>query len=146
MIKKEIKTHAKVKESQNLPLCTLVLVFLVIVITDCGKKENIIPAAHIPGIRAPITKILISPLAFDGAIVAVEGIAHDVKQEKSDGQDKTSTIFKLSDLRGNYINVSTPGKREIFEYDYLVVGGIYRRAQNLIEAQQIEIIVLEEKK
>ncbi len=145
MIKKIIKTDAKVKERHNLPLCTLVLVFLVILITDCAKKENEIPAALIPGIRAPITKILISPLAFDGAIVAVEGIAHDVKQEKSDGKDKTSTIFKLSDLRGNYINVSTPGKREIFEYDYLVVGGIYRRAENLIEAQQIEIVILEEK-
>lgn len=146
MIKKVINTDAKVKERQDISLCTLFLVVLVILIIGCGKKENEIPAAHIPGIRAPITKILISPLAFDGAIVAVEGIAHDVKQEKSDGQDKTSTIFKLSDLQGNYINVSTPGKREIFEYDYLVVGGIYRRAQNLIEAQQIEIIVLEEKK
>ena len=145
MITELIKTHTKVKERQNLPLCALVLVVLVILIIGCAKKENEIPAAHIPGIRAPITKILISPLAFDGAIVAVEGIAHDVMQEKSDGKDKTSTIFKLSDLQGNYINVSTPGKREIFEYDYLVVGGIYRRAENLIEAQQIEIVVLEEK-
>ncbi len=116
-----------------------------IVFIGCSKKENEVPGAHIPGIRAPISKILISPLAFDGAMVAVEGIAHDVKQETSGEGDKTSTTFKLSDLQGNYLNVSIPGKRKIFEDDLLVVGGTYRRAKNEIEAQQVEIVVLEKK-
>src|SRR3989304_4839322 len=97
--------------------------------------ENEIPAVHIPGIRAPITKILISPLAFDGAIVAVEGIAHDVKQEKSDGQDKTSTIFKLSDLQGNCARRFRSGRRGRSSAACALARARRSRRQNLIEAQ-----------
>lgn len=126
-------------------LTTLVPALLMI-LTGCGSRnEKEIPGANIAGIRASITKILISPLAFDGAIVAVEGLAHDVKKESSDGR-KAATAFKLSDLQGNFINVSESAALEISENDYLVVGGIYRREKNEIEAQEIQKIQLEEKK
>ncbi|MER3446577.1 MAG: hypothetical protein C4291_06905 [Candidatus Dadabacteria bacterium] len=68
-----------------------------------------------------------------------------MKKEDSDGK-KLVTTFKLSDLQGNFINVSTSGILEILENDYIVVGGIYRREKNEIEAQEIEKIQLEEKK
>ena|SRR6266849_4131754 len=119
---------------------------LLIILTGCGSRnEEEIPGANIAGIRAPITRILISPLAFDGAIIAVEGLVRDVKKENSSGQ-KGVTTFKLSDLQGNFINVSTSGTLEILEKDYLVVEGIYRRDKNEIEAQDIQRIQLEEKK
>jgi hypothetical protein len=119
---------------------------LLIMVTGCGSRnEEEIPGANIAGIRAPITKILISPLAYDGAVVAVEGLAHDVKKENSDGQNAVTT-FKLSDLQGNYIRVSIQGTWEILGNDYLVVGGIYRREKNEIEAQEIQKILQEEKK
>jgi hypothetical protein len=119
---------------------------LLIMFTGCGSRnEEEIPGANIAGIRASITKILISPLAFDGAVVAVEGLARDVKKENSDGQNAVTT-FKLSDLQGNYIRVSIQGTLEILGNDYLVVGGIYRREKNEIEAQEIQKILLEKKK
>jgi hypothetical protein len=119
---------------------------LLIILIGCGSRnEEEIPGANIAGIRAPITKILISPLAFDGAMVAVEGLARDVKKEGSYEQ-KTVKTFKLSDFQGNFINVSTSGTLEIVENEYLVVGGIYRREKNEIEAQEIQKIQVEEKK
>ncbi len=120
-----------------------VLVLLGAPTVSCsGAKEKPIPGANIAGIRTPITRILISPLAFDAAIVAVEGLAHDVHEENLNGEEKT--IFKLSDLKGNYINIVIDGSWDIYENDYLIVGGVYRRAKNEIEATQLEKIKLEE--
>ncbi len=124
-------------------LSVLVIVFL-FTHSGCGnknKEEEL--AANVPGIRTYIGRILISPLAFDGAIVAVKGIAHDV-QEISDGGQKATTTFKLSDPNGNFINVSIQGRQDIIENDLLVVGGTYRRERNEIEAVQFEKIELEE--
>lgn len=125
---------------------TALVLALLIILTGC-RNRNVeeIPGANIAGIRASITKILISPLAFDGAIVAVEGLAHDVKKERSDRRERV-TAFKLSDLQGNFINVSASVASEVSENDYLVVGGIYRREKNEIEAQEIQKIQLKEKK
>ena len=75
--------------------------------------------------------------------MAVEGLAHDVQNENTYGEEKT--IFKLSDLKGNYINVSIKGSWDILDNDYLIVGGVYRKAQNQIEANQLEKIQLEGK-
>lgn len=129
---------------RKLLLIGLILALL-IVIAGCAKtNEEEIPGANIAGIRASITKILISPLAFDGAIVAVEGLVRDVKKEKSD-REKSVTTFKLYDLQGNFINVSTLSTIKILENDYLLVGGIYRREKNEIEAQEIEKIQIEDR-
>jgi hypothetical protein len=76
----------------------------------------------------------------------VEGLAHDVKKETVNGGKTEKTFFKLADLRGNFINVSILGKWEIVENDHLIVGGIYRRARNEVEAEQVEKMKLEEEK
>ncbi|MEM4410017.1 MAG: hypothetical protein QXI19_14900 [Candidatus Caldarchaeum sp.] len=108
---------------------------LILSLAGCAKKEP--PLGYrISGIRAPLGKILVSPLAFDGAIVAVEGIAKDVTTSTN---DPPSVTFKLSDLKGNYINVTLKGKHTLKENDYLVVGGVYRRASNEIEARELEV-------
>ncbi|MEM4658743.1 MAG: hypothetical protein QXX77_10035 [Candidatus Methanosuratincola sp.] len=111
------------------------MLILSLPLSGCGKKEP--PLGYrVSGIRATVGKILVSPLAFDGAVVAVEGIAKDVRTSTAESPYIT---FKLSDLMGNYINVTIKGDHTLKENDYLVVGGIYRRARNEIEAREIEV-------
>ncbi len=113
----------------------------IILLIGCNAgKEKDIPGMSITGIRTTISRILISPLAFDGAIVAVEGLVHNIKKQHEDQLKKESTFFQLADLRGNFINVSIPGKWDILEKDHVIVGGLYRRTTNEIEAEQLEII------
>jgi hypothetical protein len=142
MQKRLIKTQT-IRGKQIKPSIILAIVLL---IACGGGKEKEIPGMNIAGIRTTISRILISPLAFDSAIVVVEGLAHDVKKETVNGGKAEKTFFKLADLRGNFINVSILGKWEIVENDHLIVGGIYRRARNEVEAEQVEKIKLEEEK
>jgi hypothetical protein len=118
------------------------LILFIFSLTACGGEKEM-PALQISGIRTTIRRILISPLAFDGANVALEGIAHDIKEEKTD-EGLPIIVFKLTDLGGNFINISMPSSWVVMEDDYMVVGGIYRRTKNEIEAQHIEVIVLED--
>jgi hypothetical protein len=122
-------------------LPSLLLVFS---IAACGGKKEIL-APQISGIRTTVERILINQLAFDSAEVAVEGVAHDLSEAKTD-DGVPIVMFKLTDRAGNFIDVSMPTSWVVEEDDYLVVGGIYRRSKNQIEAQQIEVIVLEEDK
>jgi hypothetical protein len=120
----------------------------------CNKKPEYIPGAGIQGYRAPISKILFSPVAYDGATVAIEGFVRDYKEE-SDGEtveeagaaeaDDINTTFKLTDLNGNYINILMPGQWEVENNNYLIVGGIYRKNGNELEAQQFEKVDFEDK-
>ena len=109
----------------------------------CNKKPEYIPGSSVQGFRAAISKILFSPVAFDGAPVAVEGIVSQLKEVNPEQED-VSTEFRLVDLNGNYINVNMPGSWEIADNDYIIVGGIYRKNGNILEADQYEKIVLEE--
>lgn len=122
----------------------LPLLLLIVLVTACGGKKEI-PAPQIAGIRTTIERILINQLAFDSAQVAVEGTAHDISEAKTD-EGVPIVLFKLTDRAGNFINVSTPTSWVVEEDDYVVVGGIYRRSKNEIEARQMEVIVLEEEK
>ena len=108
----------------------------------CNKKPEYVPGSSVQGFRAAISKILFSPIAFDGATVAVEGIVAQVREVNPEQKD-VSTEFKLVDLNGNFINVDMPGSWEIADNDYIVVGGIYRKNGNILEAEQFEKIVLE---
>lgn len=109
----------------------------------CNKKPDYVPGSSVQGFRAPISKILFSPVAFDGATVAVEGIVTDVSTESEQPGEDMVTNFKISDLNGNYINVYMPDTWEISENDYMIVGGIYRKNGNVIEAEEMEKIVLQ---
>ena len=111
----------------------------------CNKEPEYIPGMSVQGYRAPISKILFSPIAFDGATVAVEGIVNDVNEDNSQSGDGVVTYFKLSDLNGNYVNVNMPGSWDIVDDDYMIVGGIYRKNSNEIEASEFEKIILQDK-
>jgi hypothetical protein len=122
----------------------LIAAILFSALAACNKKPEYIPGSSVQGYRAAISKILFSPVAFDGATVAVEGIVSDVKQNNAGSKD-VITNFKLVDLDGNFINVEMPGSWKIADKDYIVVGGIYRKNSNLIEADEFEKIVLKDK-
>jgi len=124
------------------PNFVLLIITGFFIITGCGGEKEIL-APQVLGIRTSIKRILINPLAFDGAIVALEGIARDMEEESS-VNDVPKTRFKLADLSGNYISVSMPTSWVVEENDFVVVGGIYRRAKDEIEAKQLEVIVLED--
>jgi len=122
--------------------------FLLLAVAGCNKEPEYIPGLAIQGYRAPISKILFSPIAYDGATVAIEGFVREYAEEKEDGSDTdtdVTTTFKLTDLKGNYINILMPGPWEVVENDYLIVGGIYRKNGNELEARQFENVDFEEK-
>ncbi len=126
----------------------IIPLLLLLLIAGCNKDPDYIPGLGIQGYRAPISKILFSPLAYDGATVAIEGFARDFAEEPVDGSDTSedvTTTFKLTDLKGNYIIILLPGQWEIVDNDYLIVGGIYRKNGNELEAQQFEIVDFEKK-
>ena len=109
----------------------------------CNKEPEYLPGMSVQGFRASISKILFSPIAFDGATVAVEGIVAAVSEVNPDRED-VMTTFKLVDLNGNFLNVEMAGSWDIADDDYIIVGGIYRKNGNILEAAQFEKIVLEE--
>lgn len=117
-------------------------VMLFALAAGCNKEPEYVPGMSVQGFRASISKILFSPIAFDGATVAVEGIAASVSEVDPEQED-AMTNFRLVDLNGNFINVEMPGSWEISDNDYLIVGGIYRKNGNILEAAQFELVELE---
>jgi hypothetical protein len=137
------KINAKIERTY-----IIIPLLLLLLIAGCNKDPDYIPGLGIQGYRAPISKILFSPLAYDGATLAIEGFARDFAEEPVDGSDTSediTTTFKLTDLKGNYIIILLPGQWEIVDNDYLIVGGIYRKNGNELEAQQFEIVDFEKK-
>lgn len=133
------------KFNKSYILLPLLLMFALV---GCNKEPKYIPGAGIQGIREPIFRILLSPVAYDGAIVVVEGIVRDFsEQEEADSEsaDDLESTFKLFDTRGSFINITMPGSWEIVDNDYLIVGGIYRKNSNEIEAKQFEKVDFEDK-
>ena len=125
---------------ERLPLIAAVMLFALA--AGCNKEPEYVPGMTVQGFRASISKILFSPIAFDGATVAVEGIAASVTEVDPEQED-AETTFRLVDLNGNFINVEMPGSWEIADNDYIIVGGIYRKNGNIIEAAQFELVELE---
>ncbi len=123
-----------------MPLIAAVMLFALA--AGCNKEPEYVPGMSVQGFRASISKILFSPIAFDGATVAVEGIAASVSEVDPEQED-AMTNFRLVDLNGNFINVEMPGSWEIADNDYLIVGGIYRKNGNILEAAQFELVELE---
>ena len=134
--------------------------FLILFIAaGCNKDPEYIPGQTVQGIRAPISKVLFSPIAYDGAQLKLEGHITDLivegeiddeasptempEIEETDPEELT-TLFKLVDTKGNYVNIILPGTWEIVENDYVVVGGTYRKDGNELEARQFEVVDFKE--
>lgn len=129
-------------------LIIIMPMLLIFVFVGCNKEPEYIPGAGIQGIREPIFRILLSPVAYDGAIVVIEGTVRDYSEEKETGSgsdDDYEATFELFDTKGAYITIRIPGQWEIADNDYLIVGGIYRKNPNEIEARQFEKVDFEDK-
>ena len=122
----------------------LLIMGLIIALSACGKEPEYIPGLSIQGYRAPVSKVLFSPVAFDGATLALEGFV--VEKSVTAEDEEPLTTFKLSDLNGNTININMPGEWEFEDGDYMIVGGVYRRNGNMLEAEQFEKVVFVEDK
>ena len=102
-------------------LIILTPLLLVFIIAGCNKEPEYIPGAGIQGIREPIFRILLSPVAYDGAIVVIEGVVQDFSEQKetdSANADDLEATFKLFDAKGSYINIRMPGQWEIVDNDF----------------------------
>ncbi len=135
------------------------LLLILLIAAGCNKEPEYIPGLTVQGIRAPISKVLFSPIAFDGAVLKIEGHITDLivegqiedsdapsevpEIEETDPEELT-TLFKLMDTKGNYINIILPGTWELADDDYIIVGGTYRKNGNELEARQIEVVEFEE--
>ena len=129
-------------------LIIIMPLLVIFIFVGCNKEPEYLPGAGIQGIREPIFRILLSPVAFDGAIVVVEGVVRDYSEQKEAGaesDDDVEATFQLFDTRGGSINIRMPGQWEIVDNDYLIVGGIYRKNLNEIDAQQFEKVDFEDK-
>ena len=115
---------------------------------------------------------MFSPIDYDGAVLKLGGIVTDVTVLRDYGDrdnpeggshrgdspgdssgkagynevgadDDITTVFKLTDPKGNYVNIILPGSWEIFDGDYIIVGGTYRKNENELEGRQFEMMVFE---
>ena len=108
---------------------TFLLVFL-----GCNQTKNEPKPFNVPGIKTTITDIQISPLAYDGAIVAVIGNVIKILDNK----------FIIADAKGNTIWVLSKDNSNIDVKEHLLVNGIYRKQDNIIETDQIIKIIVDD--
>ncbi len=120
---------------------TILIIGIFVLFSFACKKNEYVPGSSIAGIRASINKILVSPLAFDGAVVVVEGIARDIEEKYGEYENSRGLSFKLTDLYGNYININAPSGWDIVDKDYVILGGKYDRKSNSINAEQLEVTI-----
>lgn len=110
----------------------LIICSSLIVFAGCQKKEQSKPVFNIKGIKTSITRIQISPLAFDGANVVVLGFVEGIKNL----EDKQEVLV-LTDKYGNSINVEFTEMPELDKHDTVIVGGKYRKNKNIIISEKI---------
>lgn len=109
-----------------------ILFFLVLF--SCNKNSKELPPFNVPGIKTNITKIQVSPLAFDGAIVVIIGTVISVKEN----------TLTLADEKGSTLWVKTNNEPQLSQNDQVLVSGIFRRSINTIEADQIIKVIVDD--
>ena len=112
------------------------------------------PNTTLPAARISIVSLISVPTVYDGAGVVVKGMVWDVVNDElvylNDGNVETLafSVFKLSDKKGNFVNIYTEDEIGINEGDIVEVVGIYRREfiaerRNYInEVEAIDIKIL----
>ena len=118
----------------------LLIICSIFAFIGCQKKEPPTPAFNIKGIKTSISKIQISPLAFDGAQVVVLGFVNEVTNTESEHE---KNLLVLIDQYGNSINVESMEILEFEQNDTVVVGGKYRRKSNLIVSEEIIKVIVD---
>lgn len=126
---------------------TLILSILLtcILISYAGcKKEDPEQIYDLPGIETTISKIQISPLAYDRARVAVRGIIVNITGAEDGNSGKREII--ISDAYQNTQKIVYEGKTEEFDSgDLVLVSGIFDRSTKRIITDRIMKIPYKEK-
>ena len=78
------------------------LTFILILLFSCADKDSPEPDFNIPGIKTSISRILVSPLAHDGARIVIAGFIKDI-ETKSEGSE--SNLLTLTDINDNSIKI-----------------------------------------
>jgi hypothetical protein len=123
-------------------------IFMPVVLMSCSKQwQN--PNTAVPYTPTTIREILIAPVGYDSAGVAVEGMVWDLNYDLlvEDGKEIPYTSFKIADPDGNYVNVFAEGNYPLIDGDQVKVVGVYRRELvtdsrsyiNEIDANSIEV-------
>ena len=129
-----------------------VIISLLFVISCNRTWKN--PNTTLPAAKISIASLISVPTVYDGAGVVVKGMVWDVVNDElvylKDGYVETLnfSLFKLSDKKGNFVNVYTEDIDSISEGDLVEVVGIYRREFlsdkrtyiNEVEAKNIKVI------
>lgn len=104
-------------------------------ISGCGEKENDTIIYDLPGIETTISKIQISPLAYDRAIVSVKGIVAEIN-ETGDSEDTKEII--ISDPYQNTQKLTYDGDvSEINPGDLILISGRFDRSSKIIMTDRI---------
>ena len=101
---------------------------------SCNKKTPPSPTFNVRGIKTSIAKIQVSPLAFDGAQVVLMGFVEEINNSDTENE---KNILVLSDNYGNTINVEFDEQLFFEQNDIVLVGGKYRKNENLIISEEI---------
>lgn len=108
------------------------------------KKEDPKQVYDLPGIETTISKIQISPLAYDRARVAVRGIVIDIGKPEDETGNKREII--ISDAYQNSQKIIYDGETEEIESgDLVLISGIFDRSTKTIITDRIMKIPYKEK-
>lgn len=102
---------------------------------SCNKpsKNQELPL-NVSGIKTTITRIQISPLAHDGAKVVIIGVVNKITKENNISR------LVLSDTKGSIITAESSEDLNFENGQQVLLGGIYRRKENTIYADEIHEI------
>lgn len=129
------------------------LLLTLLLVISCNRTWQD-PNTTIPASKISIASLIAVPTVYDGAGVVVKGMVWDVVNDEliylSDGYVETLafSLFKLSDKKGNFVNIYTEDYFDVNEGDIVEVVGIYRREfvgskrnfTNEIEAKNIRVL------
>ena len=125
----------------------IALIIFVTSLLGCGssKGSGSKYPINVTGIKTSISKIQISPIAYDRAIVAIQGNVVDIIEE--DYSEENNILFTLSDPEGFKIDVNYTGSSTISKGEIVIISGKYIKNENTIYSDYIyKVLQHEEKK
>ena len=119
---------------------TLTLLLILTISYGCAEKKEVEPF-NVPGIKTTISQILISPLAFDGAIVAFTGNVKDTLINET--KEKPNELI-VTDNYTSEIIVEFSDDFSALPDEFILVSGKFVRELNRITDAKLYKIVIED--
>ncbi|NIP31360.1 MAG: hypothetical protein GTO02_17130 [Candidatus Dadabacteria bacterium] len=117
---------------------TLTLLLVLTITYGCSKKKKAEPF-NVPGVKTDISRVLISPLAFDGATVAIIGYVKDFSISEEPNQ---SNVLLLSDKLDNTIIIEFLDNFQTTLGEQILVSGKFIKETNrIVEAKLYKIVI-----